>query len=153
MSRTKLNFLADWRLYILVADIVRLHVFSRRPARSTTIRLPIYLLCDNVWVWLYACVISRLSGEPAYKLSIPKRWDAVLIFFSFTLLGLINLPRGGCDSFWHSSHFFPLRNLFPFPGKQLLSPQTNKLASSSAIDRLFVWCAERTANISFKLDK
>lgn len=37
-----------------------------------------------------------------------------LFFFSFKLLGLINLPRGGCDSLWHSSHFFPLRNLFPF---------------------------------------
>lgn len=34
--------------------------------------------------------------------------------FFFKLLGLINLPRGGCDSLWHSSHFFPLRNLFPF---------------------------------------
>lgn len=115
MSRTKQNFLADWRLYILVADTVRLHVISRRPARSTTLRLPIYLFCDNSWVWLYAYVILRLSGEPAYKLSIPKRWDAVLFFFH--VAGVDQSPTGGLWFFLTQFTLLPLEKSLPLPRK------------------------------------
>ena len=92
-----------WSLYISVSDIFRLRVISRRPARPTTIRLPIYLLCDNFWVWLYACVISRLRGEPAYKLSIPKRWDAVLFFFFVRSWGW-SISHGGVVILFDTVH-------------------------------------------------
>ena len=105
-----------WSLYISVSDIFRLRVISRRPARPTTIRLPIYLLCDNFWVWLYACVISRLRGEPAYKLSIPKRWDAVLFFFLY-VPGVDQSPTGGLWFFLTQFTLLPLEKSLPLPRK------------------------------------
>lgn len=78
-------------------------------------RLPIYLLCDNFWLCFYAYVIRYLSGEPAYKLSIPKRWDAVLFFFHVP--GVDQSPTGGLWFFLTQFTLLPLERYLPLPKK------------------------------------